>query len=52
MGRDQAQRVLEEDVAYLEGLLASGDAALPQGRRSGEQKRIHSENVERLSGSG
>lgn len=51
MGREQAQRVLEEDVAYLEALLAAGDAPLPASRRSAEQKRIHAENVERLSAS-
>jgi glyoxylase-like metal-dependent hydrolase (beta-lactamase superfamily II) len=49
--RTEAQRILEEDVAYLEGLLAGGDAPLPRGRRGGEQKRIHAENVERVSGS-
>jgi glyoxylase-like metal-dependent hydrolase (beta-lactamase superfamily II) len=51
LGREAAQRVLEEDVAYLEGLLADGDggAALPEGRRTGEQKRIHAENVKRAT---
>lgn len=44
LGRDEAQQVLEEDVAYLEALLADGDAALPAGRRTGEQQRIHGEN--------
>lgn len=43
--RADAQRVLEEDVAYLEKLIAEGDAPLPEGRRTGEQKRIHGENV-------
>jgi glyoxylase-like metal-dependent hydrolase (beta-lactamase superfamily II) len=49
LGRDEAQRVLEEDVAYLEGLLGDGEAALPEGRRTGEQKRIHAENVQRVT---
>jgi glyoxylase-like metal-dependent hydrolase (beta-lactamase superfamily II) len=50
LARDEAQRGLEEDVAYLEALVARGDAALPAGRRSGEQKRIHAENVARAAG--
>lgn len=49
MGRAEAQRTLEEDVTYLERLLADRDARLPEGRRTGEQKRIHGENVARVA---
>jgi glyoxylase-like metal-dependent hydrolase (beta-lactamase superfamily II) len=45
--REEAQRVLEEDVEYLESLAASGDAPLPAGRRTAEQRRIHAENRDR-----
>jgi glyoxylase-like metal-dependent hydrolase (beta-lactamase superfamily II) len=46
-----AGRLLEEDLAYLEALSSSGAAApLPAGRRTGEQKRIHAENAQRLGG--
>ena len=41
----RALAILREDVAYLEGL---PDSKLPLARRSEEQKRIHSENLERL----
>ncbi len=47
MKRDGAQRVLEEDIAYLEGLDGDGDAPLPESRRTGEQRRIHQENLAR-----
>ena len=40
----RAAAILREDRAYLEGL---PDAALPLARRTGAQKRIHAENVER-----
>jgi glyoxylase-like metal-dependent hydrolase (beta-lactamase superfamily II) len=51
--REDAQRVLEEDVEYLEALAAGGDdAVLPAGRRSAEQRRIHAENVARLGRAG
>ena len=47
--RADAIRVLDEDVAYLEALVTNGaDAPLPAGRRTGAQRRIHAENVERL----
>lgn len=46
-----ATRILDEDVAYLEGLRTSGvEAQLPAGRRTGAQRRIHAENVERVCG--
>ncbi|MCL2418858.1 MAG: MBL fold metallo-hydrolase [Conexibacteraceae bacterium] len=42
--RDRALQILAEDVAYVEELAEDGDAKLPDGRRSGEQKRIHERN--------
>ncbi len=51
--RAAAIRLLDEDVAYLEALSAAApDAQLPPGRRTGAQRRIHEENVERLQRSG
>jgi glyoxylase-like metal-dependent hydrolase (beta-lactamase superfamily II) len=51
LGRADAIRVLDEDVAYLEALRTAGaQADLPVGRRTGAQRRIHLENVERLQG--
>ena len=42
----RAAAILREDRAYLEALRDHGaDAPLPLARRSGEQKRIHGENV-------
>ena len=49
MPRAQAQRVLDEDAAYLEALRASGsDAALPRGRSTKPQREIHARNVAAL----
>jgi glyoxylase-like metal-dependent hydrolase (beta-lactamase superfamily II) len=49
--RAQAVRVLDEDASYLEALRTSGpEAKLPDDRRTGAQRRIHRENVERLHG--
>lgn len=47
---EQATAILEEDVSYLRAL-ATGNAAaeLPDGRRTKTQRRIHAENVERLT---
>ena len=42
----RAAAILREDRAYLEGL---PDAPLPLARRTGEQRRIHAENVARLT---
>jgi glyoxylase-like metal-dependent hydrolase (beta-lactamase superfamily II) len=48
----EAERILTEDLAYLEVLHADGaGAALPPGRRSAAQRKIHSANVRR-TGSG
>jgi glyoxylase-like metal-dependent hydrolase (beta-lactamase superfamily II) len=46
-----AMALLEEDRAYLEALRADPpSAAPPDGRRDGEQRRLHAENVARLAG--
>ncbi len=48
LAREDALRVLDEDLAYLEALKRSGaDAPLPAGRRTAVQRRIHQENVAR-----
>jgi glyoxylase-like metal-dependent hydrolase (beta-lactamase superfamily II) len=48
--RDVAMRLLEEDAAYLGALEADGaDAELPAGRRTAAQRRIHAENLSRLT---
>jgi glyoxylase-like metal-dependent hydrolase (beta-lactamase superfamily II) len=45
--RAEALRLLEEDAAYLRALHSEGaGAALPAGRRTKAQHRIHAENVE------
>jgi len=50
LDRAEATRVLDEDIAYLEALRTAGlDAKLPAGRRTGAQRRIHAENVQRTS---
>jgi glyoxylase-like metal-dependent hydrolase (beta-lactamase superfamily II) len=44
-----ALRVLEEDISYLEQLRTEGEAAaLPAGRNSPAQRKIHAENATRL----
>jgi glyoxylase-like metal-dependent hydrolase (beta-lactamase superfamily II) len=49
LSREDAQRLLDEDVAYLEALRTEGsEAPLPEGRRTLTQRRIHAENVSRL----
>jgi glyoxylase-like metal-dependent hydrolase (beta-lactamase superfamily II) len=46
----RAAAILREDRAYVEALLEHGKAAkLPLARRTGEQRRIHGENAERLA---
>ena len=50
LDRAEATLVLDEDFAYLEALRISGaEAQLPPGRRTGAQRRIHAENVQRAS---
>ncbi len=50
LDRDEAARVLAEDLDYLRALGEAGEAAaLPPGRRTHEQRRIHAENVSALS---
>ena len=47
---ERALAIVREDRAYLEALLESGaDAKLPLTRRTGAQRKIHAENVERVS---
>jgi glyoxylase-like metal-dependent hydrolase (beta-lactamase superfamily II) len=47
--RDDALRILDEDVDYLEALERGEEKpALPKGRDSREQQRIHAENLQRL----
>jgi glyoxylase-like metal-dependent hydrolase (beta-lactamase superfamily II) len=46
----RAAAILREDRAYVEALLERGrEAKLPLARRTGEQRRIHAENAERLA---
>ena len=46
----RALAILDEDVAYLDGLLKSGpETRLPEGRQTGAQAKIHAENVGRLT---
>jgi len=45
----RALAILREDRAYIEALLEHRDAAkLPLARRTGQQRKIHAENVSRL----
>ena len=47
--RDDALRILEQDVDYLDALERGEEKpALPRGRDSGEQRKIHAENLKRL----
>ena len=46
----RAAAILREDRAYVEELLDRGDAAkLPLARRTGEQRKIHAGNVQRVA---
>jgi glyoxylase-like metal-dependent hydrolase (beta-lactamase superfamily II) len=46
---ERAEKVLEEDLAYLRALSERGAGAeLPGGRRSGEMRAIHARNVAQL----
>ncbi len=50
--RDAALRILGEDRAYLDAVGEHGATVrLPEGRRTGAQRRIHAENVKRVAGS-
>lgn len=48
LGRDDARRILEEDVEYLDAL-EDGGASLPDGRTTARQRELHRENVARIS---
>ena len=46
LDRETAQRLIEEDLAYLDALEGGGErVSLPEGRGSAEQQRIHAENL-------
>lgn len=48
LNRDAALRLIEQDGTYLDALERGEERpSLPEGRDSGEQKRIHAENLER-----
>ena len=48
-GRDAALRILDEDVDYLDALERGEEKpALPKGRDTREQRRIHAENLARV----
>jgi glyoxylase-like metal-dependent hydrolase (beta-lactamase superfamily II) len=48
-GRDGALRILAEDADYLDALDRGDERpALPDGRDTREQRRIHEENLQRL----
>jgi len=50
LGRAAALEILEQDLAYLEALGEQGSAAaLPERRRSPEQRRLHGANVAALA---
>jgi glyoxylase-like metal-dependent hydrolase (beta-lactamase superfamily II) len=49
LDRDAALRIAEQDMAYLSALERGDERpALPDGRASGEQRRIHAENLQRI----
>ncbi len=49
-GRDVALRLLDQDVDYLDALeRGEGRPALPEGRDTLVQRRIHAENLQRLN---
>ena len=50
LDRDGALRVLEQDAAYLDAVERREERpSLPDGRDSGEQRRIHAENLLRVA---
>jgi glyoxylase-like metal-dependent hydrolase (beta-lactamase superfamily II) len=51
--RETALRILDQDVDYLEALEHGVErAALPEGRASKAQRRLHAENLQRVSRAG
>lgn len=48
----RAAELLEEDRTYVSAVLEGRDAVLPEGRRTGEQKRMHAANLAAVEGSG
>lgn len=50
LGREDAVRVLEEDLAYVHELRTRGGAAeLPRGRRTRRERTVHAQNVAALA---
>ena len=48
--RDEALRILDEDVDYLDALERGEErAALPEGRDTGAQRKLHAENLAAVS---
>jgi glyoxylase-like metal-dependent hydrolase (beta-lactamase superfamily II) len=48
-GRDDALRILDEDMAYLDGLeRREGRPVLPPGRDTVRQREVHAENAQRV----
>jgi glyoxylase-like metal-dependent hydrolase (beta-lactamase superfamily II) len=47
---EQAKRVLDEDVAYVQALVDGAAATLPEGRRGSTQRKIHAANLAALAG--
>jgi glyoxylase-like metal-dependent hydrolase (beta-lactamase superfamily II) len=48
LDREAALGVLDEDVAYLQGLRDRGEAELPARRRSKVQRELHEQNLARI----
>ncbi len=49
LARERALQILHEDAAYLDGLRRHGaEGALPAGRRTTAQQRIHADNAARV----
>jgi glyoxylase-like metal-dependent hydrolase (beta-lactamase superfamily II) len=48
LGADDALRILDEDVAYLQALRDGSETRLPAGRDTAAQRKIHAENVTRV----
>jgi glyoxylase-like metal-dependent hydrolase (beta-lactamase superfamily II) len=49
LAADEAKRVLEEDIAYVDGLSKQGEPKLPRARRSAAQRKIHDANLATLA---
>jgi glyoxylase-like metal-dependent hydrolase (beta-lactamase superfamily II) len=47
LSSEEAQRILEEDLAYVRGLMSGESGPLPEERRTARQRAIHAENLQR-----